>query len=128
MSHISQCKTNIQDLDTLQAACEELGFTVLRNSTCKLYYSRQNFKSDLVIRGKGMKYDIGVKQNEDGTYELVTDFFMGSVKKAAGKCDNNLGDILEMYGVHGLEKLARKKRLKTKRVRKADRTTVRVYS
>lgn len=128
MSHVSNCSTQIKDLDTLEEAAKELGFTVKRNDTCHLYYENQNYQSELVISGRGMRFDVGVKKQDDGTYTLVTDFYAGSVGKACNKDGKKLGDLLEMYGVVAIEKMARAKRMRTKRIRKKDRTTVQVFA
>lgn len=128
MSHVSTCTTQITDLNILAKACEELGFTVTRNALCKLYYRGQDFESELVISGKGMEYNIGVKKRDDGTYELVTDFWNGSVARACGVNSRKLGQIIDRYDVVAFEQQARKKRIRTERIKKQGKMIVRAYA
>ena len=126
MSHYTKCEVNIDDLDVLQSACEELGFEVLRDAIANGYGSTK-LKAAMVIRGNGMEYDIAVNMGEDG-YELSADYWGKSVENACSRGDQKLGEIFEMYSVHKGERLCKKKRKKFRRVRKEDRTTVEVFA
>ena len=127
MSHWTSCEVKIEDLDILQSAAEELGFTVQRNAVAN-GYGNQKKRAAMVISGKGMKYDIAVSASNDGGYEFITDFWGGSVAKACGKDDQKLGQLFELYSVHKVEAQCRAKRKKFKRIVTEKKTTVRVFA
>jgi hypothetical protein len=115
MSHFTTIKTQIKDINALRAACHELGFAVLQNSSARGYINNQT-KGEYVIKLNG-PYDIALNKNEDGTYGLTTDWWDGHVEKEVGK---NFGKLLQLYGVHKATMEARKKGLSVVRRTKQD--------
>jgi hypothetical protein len=104
MSHFTTIKTQIKDIQALQAACKELKLAVLPNAKAR-GYAGQSRNGDFVIKLAG-PYDIAVNQQPDATYALTTDWWDGSVEKEVGA---NFGKLLQLYGVHKAMIEARKK-------------------
>ena len=69
MSHFTEIKTQIKDIEALHAACQELGLTLLQNAEARGYYENKT-KGDYVIQLKG-PYDIALNKQPDGTYGLT---------------------------------------------------------
>lgn len=80
MSHIAKLKLTIKNLTALELAAAELGCELVLGLKQHKYYRGQTAKCDHVIRVKGASaqtYEIGVIENEDGTYSLNADFYQG---------------------------------------------------
>jgi hypothetical protein len=107
MSHFTEIKTQIKDIDALRLACAELGLTLLPNTTARGYYYENKTKGDFVIRLNG-PYDIALNQQPDGTFGVTADLWQGHVEKEVGK---GYGKLLQLYGVHKATLEARKKGL-----------------
>ena len=94
MSHWTDIKTRVKNIDALRAACAKRGHEFLVNATARGY--RQNrLKADYVIVGTG-PYDIAVQGQDDGNYQLTCDFWHGHIEKQFGE---GLGDLLQDYAV-----------------------------
>jgi len=106
MSHFTEIKTQIKDIEALRLACAELGLTLLPNTEARGYYDNKT-KGDYVIQFKG-PYDIALNHQNDGTYGLTADLWQGHVEKEVGK---GYGKLLQLYGVHKATIEARKKGL-----------------
>lgn len=104
MSHFTTIKTQIRDLVALRAALAELGLALLENATAR-GYAQNSIPGDYVIQLKG-PYDIALKRQASGAYELTADLWMGHVEAEVGK---NYGRLLQLYGVHKATAEARKK-------------------
>ena len=78
MSHFSNVKTLMNDLDIIEEAVNQMGYTLERGDNIYAQgYSGQRIKVDAKITGK-QGFDIGFKQNEDselGSYDLVVDWW-----------------------------------------------------
>ena len=83
MSHFTEIKTQIKDIEALRLACAELGLTLLQNAEARGYYENRT-KGDYVIQLKG-PYDIAVNKQPDGTYGLTADLWQGHVEKEVGQ-------------------------------------------
>ena len=103
MSHFTEIKTQIKDIEALRLACREMGLTLLQNTEAR-GYSEDKTKGDYVIRLKG-PYDIALNQQPDGTYGLTSDLWQGHVEKEVGE---GYGKLLQLYGVHKASIEARK--------------------
>ena len=135
MSHWEKVESQVTNLDTLQAACEELGATVRRNAVARGYsrakanttYGKDK-NADMVISiGEG-QYDIAVTLDpETGVYGMEAESAAYHLKKAFQKGGHRFGKILEMYSVHQAEDICRKKRKSFDRVVHKDRIDVEVY-
>jgi Protein of unknown function (DUF1257) len=106
MSHFTEIKTQIKDIDALRLACAELGLTLLPDTEARGYYENKT-KGDFVIQLKG-PYDIALNHQKDGTYGLTADLWQGHVEKEVGK---GYGKLLQLYGVHKATLEAMKKGL-----------------
>ena len=83
MSHFTEIKSQIKDIEALRLACQELGLTLLRRAEARSYYENKT-KGDYVIRLKG-PYDIALNKRQDGTYGLTADLWQGHVEKEVGQ-------------------------------------------
>ena len=106
MSHFTEIKTQIKDIEALRAACQELGLTLLQNADARGYYENQ-IKGDYVVQLKG-PYDIALNKQPDGTFGLTADLWQGHVEREVGQ---KYGTLLQLYGVHKATMEARKKGL-----------------
>ena len=103
MSHFTEIKTQIKDIEALRAACQEMGLTLLQNADVRGYYENKT-KGEYVIRLKG-PYDIAVNKQADGTFGLNADLWNGHVENEVGQ---GYGKLLQLYGVHKASIEARK--------------------
>jgi hypothetical protein len=115
MSHFTTIKTQIKDIEALQAACQELGFPLLRNTEARGYLGNM-LKGDHVIRLKG-PYDIAVNKQPDGSFGLTSDLWNGHVEQEVGK---GYGKLLQLYAVHKAMREARRKGHMVTRSQKQD--------
>ena len=115
MSHFTEIKTQIKDINALRSACQEIGFALIPNAEARGYYENK-IKGDFVIKLSG-PYDIAVNQQPDGTFGLTCDWWAGHVEKEVGK---DYGKLLQIYGVHKATMEARKKNLSVLRRQKQD--------
>lgn len=115
MSHFTEIKTQIKDIEALRLAVQELGLTLLQNAEARGYYENKT-KGDYVIQLKG-PYDIAVNRQPDGTYGLTADLWNGHVEQEVGQ---GYGKLLQLYGVHKTLIEARKKGLSVLRQQKQD--------
>ena len=77
MSHFTTIQTQIRDIPALREACDELGLELLQNAEARGFASNSRAAA-YVVRLKG-PYDIAADRQEDGTYQLVTDWWGGHV-------------------------------------------------
>ena len=106
MSHFTEIKTQIKDIEALRFACQELGLTLLQNADARGYYENKT-KGDYVVQLKG-PYDIALNKQPDGTFGLTADLWQGHVEREVGQ---KYGTLLQLYGVHKATMEARKKGL-----------------
>jgi hypothetical protein len=106
MSHFTEIKTQIKDIEALRSACQELGLILLQNAEARGYYENKT-KGHFVIQLKG-PYDIALNRQADGTFGLTADLWQGHVEQEVGK---DYGKLLQLYGVHKATIEARKKGL-----------------
>jgi len=106
MSHFTEIKTQIKDIEALRQTCQELGLTLLQDTKARGYYDKKT-KGEFVIELKG-PYDIALNQQPDGTYGLTADLWQGHVEQEVGK---GYGKLIQLYGVHKASIEARKKGL-----------------
>ena len=69
MTHFTEIKTQIKDIEALRLACAELRLTLLQNTEARGYYENKT-KGDYVIQLKG-PYDIALNKQADGTFGLT---------------------------------------------------------
>lgn len=99
MSHCVTVKTTIQDLDTLRAAFEACGLTVVQSQTFRVHEGDLpcNFRAELP--GVNNRH-VGIIQRADGTYEMQFDSWnSASIAKAIGWNNGAPTKVLEEYAV-----------------------------
>ena len=106
MSHFTEIKTQIRDIEALGLACSEMGLSLIPNAKAR-GYAKQHTHGNHVIRLKG-PYDIAVNKQPYNTFGLTTDWWAGHVEKEVGK---EYGRLLQLYGVHKATLEARRKGL-----------------
>ena len=115
MSHFTEIKTQIKDMEALRLACQELGLNLLQDAEARGYYENKT-KGDYVVQLKG-PYDIALNKQADGTFGITSDLWNGHVEKEVGQ---KYGKLLQLYGVHKATIEARKKGLSVLRRQKQD--------
>ncbi len=81
MSHFTEIKTQIKDIEALRLACQELGLGLVPNTEARGYYENKT-KGDYVIKLKG-PYDIALNKQHDGTFDLTADLWQGHAKSGS---------------------------------------------
>ncbi|MBT5606933.1 MAG: DUF1257 domain-containing protein [Lentisphaerae bacterium] len=104
MSHFTEIRTQVRDIEALRDACAEMGIELLNNAVARGYGSNR-LEREHVIRLRG-PYDIALNRNGDGHFTLTTDWWNGHVEKEVGK---DFGRLLQMYGVHKATREARRR-------------------
>ena len=104
MSHISTIELEVTDLESLDHACRQMGFTLNRNQKTFKWYSGTGV-CDHAIKIPGASYEIGLV-NRNGKYELQTDFWDDKIGQAIG---NNGGLLKQRYAVEQTKRQAKKK-------------------
>ncbi len=77
MSHWFSVKTKFNSIDSIKKAATQLGYMVTHNRMCRGYAGMET-PCDLVMKLPG-EYDVGFKKQEDGTYEIVADFWANHI-------------------------------------------------
>ncbi len=75
MSHFTEVKTEIKDKESLKKALTKLGIEFQHSDqglAVRGFYG-DSIKAEFCLTAKG-NYDIGLKLNEDGCYELIADW------------------------------------------------------
>ena len=137
MSHVTSLKIEVSCLDSLKAACAELGLEFVENQKTYRWYGRSVGdyplpagmttkdlgKCDHAIRipGDSKAYEIGVRKY-NGKYTLVWDFYNGGYGMAEKVGGNEAGKLLQAYGVNAAERAAKKQGMLTKRMQQPDGT------
>lgn len=116
MSHFTTIQTQVKEIEALKLACEELGFSLLKNAEARGDF--QTAKGDYVIKLKG-GCDIALIRQTNGTFNLSADLWDGSVEAATGK---GYGKLLQLYAVHKATREARKKGHLVKRSQQSNGT------
>lgn len=79
MSHITKKKAKISNLSDLQEACDQIGMEFKEGqTTCRYYAGRKEpCTHAIVVPGNTDAYELGVLQEEDGTFSLLFDSYGG---------------------------------------------------
>lgn len=97
MSHFSQIKTKIRNLQSLQVALSDLGIAWKSGPSEVQGYQGQTQLADVVIP-QDNGYDIGFRRNADSSdYELVADL---QYWKQPLSVDGFLNQIMQKYAYH----------------------------
>jgi len=103
MSHFTSIKTKITDIQALRRAVKELGYELVANERVRGFNLSEPV--DYVVRLKG-SYDVGLKKNASGSYDLVVDWWGGHVAAELGE---GAGKLLQAYSYHKVALEARKR-------------------
>lgn len=104
MSHLSKIELTVTDIDTLTAACNRMGFKLIKGQGSYKWFG-QDKSCDHAIQIPNADYEIGVIQN-NGQFELNCDFYDHQLKKAIGE---NGGLLKQAYAVEQTRQVARKR-------------------
>lgn len=97
MSHFTKLdRAKIKDADAFVKACAELGLTsVQRNVAIRDFYGKQ---IDVDVAVKAGEYDLALKKNAEGSYDMVADWWgvrgSGLLTRKDIKNDADLQDFL----------------------------------
>jgi hypothetical protein len=72
MSHFTRLRTTIKDREVLERCLEEMGYDVLEGGRISGFSGRRRVDLRVPVR-RG--YEIGFKQAQDGTYEVIADWW-----------------------------------------------------
>jgi hypothetical protein len=115
MSHFTEIKTQIKDIEALRSALQEMGLPLLQEAEARGFYESKT-KGEYVIRLKG-PYDVALNKQKDGTFGLTADFWDGHVEAEVG---TGYGKLLQLYGVHKTLREARRRGLMVNRSQQRD--------
>lgn len=88
MSHFTTVKTQINDLDALEQAMEGCNYKVKRGKKVKVRGYQGATLDAVMCIDVGSQYDIGVLEEEDGTYKIVSDWW--GIETTTGKTQNEV--------------------------------------
>jgi hypothetical protein len=95
MSHFSQIKTQIRNLDSLKSALTDMGLAWQGKSTAVRGYKGQTQTAEVVI-AQDNGYDVGFAWNGE-SYELVADMQFWQLHHSV---DRFLGQVTQRYAYH----------------------------
>lgn len=102
MSHFTTVETKINDLVCLKRACEDIGLVYEEGSENQLAtvkgWRGATQQAELSIHVTG-QYDIGVRQNADGTYALSADWW-GIEEETEQKQEVLQQKLIQRYAFH----------------------------
>lgn len=104
MSHISKIELEINDLKSLDRACQQMGLILNhRQTTFKWYFGSEKCEHAIVV--PGAEYEIGVVL-KNGNYKLQTDFWDRKIEQMIGK---NGGLLKQRYAAEQTKRESTKK-------------------
>lgn len=102
MSHFTEVKTEIRDIEALKNALNAMDLRLEHNTRCR-YYSGAPIR-DNVVKLPG-PYDMALEKDSNGAYNISADFYRGHVEKTIGK---NGSILLNNYSIEKLRIEAKK--------------------
>lgn len=107
MSHVSKVNVEIKSFGALKKAIERLGGTIKEG--VKKFRAYGTGKCDHAISfGEEGMYEMGISENQDGTFDLNWDNFAGG-HGLVGKVGKNCENIKKFYAAEAAKIEARKK-------------------
>lgn len=99
MSHISEVSIQVKDLNALEAAAVRMGGELVRGKTSYVWFGQwvgdspmppgltkaDLGKCDHAIKFPGVKYEVGVVAQADGTFRLQFDFWDRGLREIMGQ-------------------------------------------
>lgn len=107
MSHWVKVQTKMQDLDNICAALDRMGQKYQRAEEGKsltVSAEGQNAEVQVIINDKKGRNDVGIKQQADGTFAFVGDFYYTGLNQSKFKEDLQ-GQYAVVETVDNLENL-----------------------
>jgi len=79
----------IKDVGAIRRAVAELQskgvkISLAENTKPRMYYRQQEVMCDFVLKLENANYDVGLVKQADGTYNVITDEYGGTVARAVG--------------------------------------------
>lgn len=102
MSHFTEIKTEIRDIDALKKALSSMDLRLEHDIRCR-YYSGDPVRKN-VVRLPG-PYDMALEKDSNGAYNISADFYMGHVEETIGEKG---AILLNNYSVEKLKIEAKK--------------------
>ena len=113
----TQIQIQIRDLDILHDACNELGLTLDPDAECRGFAGGVR-KASHVIKLKGpIDIAVDLSSENNGTYDLITDWRGGHVAKEVGV---GFGRLLQSYGIQEAIRYARARGVRVIRRTRSD--------
>lgn len=128
MSHITAVQGEIKDLEAVKALCKEKGWEFMEGQTTYRWYGKlmggspipagmkvEDYgKCDHAIRVPGATYEIGLRKNAKGNYDLAFDSWKyGGLEAVIGATG---GLFMQGYGLAKAEREAKKRGLNCRRI------------
>lgn len=107
MSHLTKIETRILSLTALESAVKEMGATLTRDSKTFTAYNRS--PCDHRITLPGVRYEIGVRREQDGAYTLHADLNAGDGNLLVLHFGNGLNKLTQTCAAHAAIEAARRK-------------------
>ncbi len=103
MSHFTELKTQIKDIDTLKSTLQslELEFEYEPEGCEVRGFYGDTIKAILKIH-TGTEYDVGMRANQDGSYDFIADWEM--LKNKGFDSEAFTGRILQRYSYSSIRK------------------------
>lgn len=133
LSHVAAITAEVKDLKALEAACKELGLQFMHGQKTHKWYGHwvgdyhgndaafkhgidtKNYgKCEHAIKVPGCEYEIGVVKTPNGNHTLVYDFW-GPGRKIVNTLGKGCEKLVQYYGLHAAQAVAKSKGLITQR-------------
>ncbi len=105
MSHVTRIKTQLKNLNAVQAALKRLGYQSQVDGTIQDYYGKQQ-KVDLAVEIPGQR-GVGFNRKKSGEIELVGDWYGGRVGRQefldSLKCNYAREQVLQSLERQGID-------------------------
>jgi len=100
MSHTVKINVEFKELQCLKNAFLNLGWRIAENTRIRAYSQSQSREFPVVaINPAQYGYDVGIEQN-NGKYDIFTDFFGGSVESTLG---TGMSKLKQQYSLEMLQ-------------------------
>ena len=105
MSHQMKVTTQIKNLNVLKDSLEELGYSSTEQGQLNDYQGHSLEKIDLTVSVGSHSDRIGFKKNDEGTFDLIGDFYQVNVQERTFK-----NAVVKTYMNRQVKSLLKKKR------------------
>jgi hypothetical protein len=127
MSHVAEVKAELKSFEAIEAAARRLGGSLIRGQKTYRWFgqwlgdtpmpagmTRADLgKCDHAIRFPGAKYEVGVRQQADGSFKLAWDWWSaGGLLDHMG--DEHAGRFVQAYGIEAAKRAAMRRGYSTR--------------